>query len=87
MFGIAVTQGVYYYYYEFVKAAFEKAAGVDRAISTIESMAAGAVAGAATSVITNPIWVVNVSNRTQKKKSVFFFSHELPRRRKEKKNQ
>ncbi|KAI8854680.1 mitochondrial carrier domain-containing protein [Chytridium lagenaria] len=55
MFGIALTQGVYYWY-EFVKAAFETP---ERAISTLESMAAGAVAGAATSIITNPIWVVN----------------------------
>ncbi|KAJ3194428.1 hypothetical protein HDU67_004748 [Dinochytrium kinnereticum] len=63
MFGIAVTQGVYYYWYEFVKAAFESP---DRAISTLESMAAGAVAGAATSIITNPIWVVNTRQTVKK---------------------
>ncbi|KAJ3107717.1 hypothetical protein HDU97_003387 [Phlyctochytrium planicorne] len=63
MFGIAVTQGVYYYWYEAVKAFFESP---ERAISTLESMAAGAVAGAATSIITNPIWVVNTRQTVKK---------------------
>ncbi|KAI9364972.1 mitochondrial carrier domain-containing protein [Zopfochytrium polystomum] len=66
LFGIAVTQGVYYYWYELVKAAFEKAAGVKRAMTTLESMSAGAVAGAATVVITNPIWVVNTRQTVKK---------------------
>ncbi|KAJ3414088.1 hypothetical protein HDV05_007122 [Chytridiales sp. JEL 0842] len=66
MFGIAVTQGVYYYWYELVKAAFEKAAEAKRSITTLESMAAGAVAGAATSIITNPIWVVNTRQTVKK---------------------
>jgi solute carrier family 25 (peroxisomal adenine nucleotide transporter), member 17 len=59
MFGIAVTQGVYYYWYEFVKARFEQQATTKRAISTLESIIAGAIAGAATTISTNPIWVVN----------------------------
>ncbi|KAJ3327135.1 hypothetical protein HDU76_012339 [Blyttiomyces sp. JEL0837] len=66
MFGIAVTQGVYYYWYELVKAAFEKAAESQRAVSTLESMTAGAIAGAATSIITNPIWVVNTRQTVKK---------------------
>ncbi|ORY36503.1 mitochondrial carrier [Rhizoclosmatium globosum] len=69
MFGIAVTQGVYYYWYEYVKAAFEQAQEVERSISTLESMTAGAIAGAATSLITNPIWVVNL-RQTVKKSSL-----------------
>ncbi|KAJ3203334.1 hypothetical protein HDU82_006663 [Entophlyctis luteolus] len=68
MFGIAVTQGVYYGMYEYVKAAFERAQQTERAISTLESMAAGAIAGAATSLITNPIWVVNVRATVKKSK-------------------
>ena len=60
MFGIAITQGVYYYWYEFVKARFEQQATSKRAISTLESILAGAIAGAATTISTNPIWVVNV---------------------------
>ncbi|KAJ3195920.1 hypothetical protein HK101_010677 [Irineochytrium annulatum] len=66
MFGIAVTQGVYYYWYEYVKAAFERIAAEERPITTLESMAAGAVAGAATSIITNPIWVVNTRQTVKK---------------------
>ncbi|KAJ3220600.1 hypothetical protein HK099_004153 [Clydaea vesicula] len=57
LFGIAITQGVYYYWYEKVKAIYE---GKDkRAMSTLESMTSGAIAGVATSIFTNPIWVVN----------------------------
>ncbi|KAJ3067681.1 hypothetical protein HDU98_009117 [Podochytrium sp. JEL0797] len=67
MFGIAVTQGIYYGFYEYVKAAFEQAQQAERAISTLESMTAGAIAGAATSLITNPIWVVNMRQTVQKK--------------------
>ncbi|KAJ3028964.1 UNVERIFIED_CONTAM: hypothetical protein HDU68_000491, partial [Siphonaria sp. JEL0065] len=69
MFGIAMTQGVYYYWYEYVKAAFEAAQESERAISIFESMAAGAIAGAATSLTTNPIWVVNL-RQTVKKSSL-----------------
>jgi adenine nucleotide transporter 17 len=59
LFGIALTNGVYYYWYEWVKAGFEKAAGIVRPMTTLESLAAGALAGSATAVATNPIWVVN----------------------------
>lgn len=65
LFGIAVTNGVYYYWYEAVKAAF-LAASKKRGMTTAESMAAGAVAGAATVLITNPIWVVNTRMTTKK---------------------
>jgi len=65
LFGIAITNGVYYYWYEFVKAAF-LATSKKRGMSTPESMAAGAVAGAATVLITNPIWVVNTRQTTKK---------------------
>ncbi|KAI9024001.1 mitochondrial carrier domain-containing protein [Hyaloraphidium curvatum] len=59
LYGVALTNGIYYYFYEAVKAAFESAAGVKRAMTTFESMASGAVAGAATAIATNPVWVVN----------------------------
>ena len=47
LFGIAVTQGIYYYWYELVKAFFEKTSveGKKLALTTAESMASGAVAG------------------------------------------
>lgn len=70
LFGISVTNFVYYYWYEWTRAFFERAAAkagrASRKLTTVESMAAGAVAGAATVLITNPIWVVNTRMTTRK---------------------
>lgn len=44
--------------YEFTRAFFQRTTNKAR-LSTLESMAAGAIAGSATVMITNPIWVVN----------------------------
>ncbi|KAF5605535.1 mitochondrial carrier domain protein [Fusarium subglutinans] len=74
LFGISVTNFVYYYWYEWTRGFFEKAAAkAGRAgakLTTVESMIAGAIAGSATVIITNPIWVVNtrVTTRQQEKK-------------------
>lgn len=63
LFGISVTNFVYYYWYEWTRSFFERAAAkagrASRQLTTIESMIAGAIAGSATVMITNPIWVVN----------------------------
>ncbi|ORE00890.1 mitochondrial carrier [Rhizopus microsporus var. microsporus] len=59
VFGIAITNGVYYYCYEAVKAIFEKAKSKGKPMSTAESMAAGAIAGCAVVLATHPIWTVN----------------------------
>ncbi|MCJ1483166.1 hypothetical protein MMC06_003333 [Schaereria dolodes] len=63
LFGISVTNFVYYYWYEWTRAGFERAAikagRASKKLTTIESMIAGAIAGSATVLITNPIWVVN----------------------------
>ena len=63
LFGISVTNFVYYYWYEFTRSAFEKAATqggrASKKLTTVESMIAGAIAGSATVLITNPIWVIN----------------------------
>lgn len=63
LFGISVTNFVYYYWYEWTRAAFEKTAErtgrASKKLTTAESMIAGALAGSATVLITNPIWVVN----------------------------
>ncbi|EAS30839.3 peroxisomal membrane protein Pmp47 [Coccidioides immitis RS] len=63
LFGISVTNFVYYYWYEWTRAAFERAAKkagrASKKLTTAESMIAGAIAGSATVLITNPIWVVN----------------------------
>lgn len=70
LFGISVTNFVYYYWYEWSRAAFEAAAVRTgkgrRKLSTLESMAAGALAGSATVLITNPIWVVNTRMTARK---------------------
>lgn len=60
IFGIAVTNGVYYYCYEAVKAIFEKTKGVGKSMTTGESMLAGALAGSAVVLATHPIWTINV---------------------------
>lgn len=70
LFGISVTNFVYYYWYEwtraFFEAAAEKAGRASKRLTTVESMIAGAIAGSATVVLTNPIWVVNTRVTTYK---------------------
>lgn len=70
LFGISVTNFVYYYWYEWTRSFFEaaavKAGRASKKLTTIESMIAGAIAGSATVVLTNPIWVVNTRVTTYK---------------------
>nr|POE84617.1 peroxisomal membrane protein pmp47b [Quercus suber] len=58
LFGISVTNFVYYYWYEFSRDFFQRTTGKAR-LSALESIGAGALAGSATVLLTNPIWVVN----------------------------
>ncbi|CAK7227716.1 hypothetical protein SBRCBS47491_006662 [Sporothrix bragantina] len=72
IFGIGITNFVYYYWYEWTRAVFERrAAGVAGRVSgqltTLESMMAGALAGSATVILTNPIWVVNTRMTTRQR--------------------
>ncbi|ODV90877.1 hypothetical protein CANCADRAFT_2599 [Tortispora caseinolytica NRRL Y-17796] len=60
--GISVTNFIYYFFYEGTRARL----GKGRPLSALESMAAGAVAGSATVVLTNPIWVINTRATTSK---------------------
>ncbi|ERF76522.1 hypothetical protein EPUS_08914 [Endocarpon pusillum Z07020] len=73
LFGISVTNFVYYYWYEWTRAGFEKAAitagRASKNLTTVESMIAGALAGSATVLITNPIWVVNTRMTARKNQS------------------
>ncbi|KAF7510261.1 hypothetical protein GJ744_006957 [Endocarpon pusillum] len=73
LFGISVTNFVYYYWYEWTRAGFEKAAitagRASKNLTTVESMIAGALAGSATVLITNPIWVVNTRMTARKHQS------------------
>ncbi|RAL02028.1 putative peroxisomal membrane protein Pmp47 [Aspergillus ibericus CBS 121593] len=73
LFGISVTNFVYYYWYEWTRSAFEKAATragrSSKKLTTSESMIAGAIAGSATVMLTNPIWVVNTRMTARKSES------------------
>jgi adenine nucleotide transporter 17 len=62
LFGIAITQAVYYYFYEFTKAGLEARLAAGKALSVVENMITGAIAGSITSIVTNPIWVINVGS-------------------------
>ncbi|KAK2811318.1 hypothetical protein FQN50_002194 [Emmonsiellopsis sp. PD_5] len=70
LFGISITNFVYYYWYEWTRSAFEKAAvkagRASKKLTTAESMIAGAIAGSATVMLTNPIWVVNTRMTARK---------------------
>jgi adenine nucleotide transporter 17 len=70
VFGISVTNFVYYYWYEWMRAFFEaaatKAGRASKKLTTVESMMAGALAGSATVIMTNPIWVVNTRMTTRR---------------------
>lgn len=72
VFGIGVTNFVYYYWYEWTRAAFERraagAAGrIAGQLTTLESILAGALAGSATVILTNPIWVINTRMTTRQR--------------------
>jgi adenine nucleotide transporter 17 len=74
LFGISVTNFVYYYWYEWTRAFFEAAAAAkagraSKKLTTLESMIAGAIAGSATVILTNPIWVVNTRMTARKNTS------------------
>ncbi|PKY03973.1 mitochondrial carrier [Aspergillus campestris IBT 28561] len=70
LFGISVTNFVYYYWYEWTRSAFERAADkagrASKKLTTVESMIAGAIAGSATVLLTNPIWVINTRMTARK---------------------
>jgi len=73
LFGISITNFIYYYWYEWTRAFFEKGAikagRASKKLTTVESMIAGAIAGSATVLITNPIWVVNTRMTARKGES------------------
>ncbi|ORY99727.1 mitochondrial carrier domain-containing protein [Absidia repens] len=83
VFGIAVTNGVYYYCYEAVKAVFEQAKTKNQPMSTAESMLSGAIAGSAVVLATHPIWTVNTRLTVRKRaegeqeQSAFGFATEI----------
>ena len=64
VFGLCSSQfsrRVYYYFYEGTRKFILKARSGSKGLSTLESMLAGLIAGSATTVISNPIWVVQTT--------------------------
>ncbi|KAG6854763.1 hypothetical protein C0991_001190 [Blastosporella zonata] len=57
LLGVAVTNGVYYYFYERSRGFFLKSRPGRKGLSTLESI----LAGSATTILSNPIWVVQTS--------------------------
>ena len=52
---------MYYYFYEGTRNFILKARTGSKGLSTLESMLAGLIAGSATTIISNPIWVVQTT--------------------------
>lgn len=71
LYGITLTNFIYYYFYEFTSNVFLKANAVTsrrgKGLSTIQSIITGAIAGAITCVGSNPFWVANTRTMTAKK--------------------
>lgn len=58
--GVAMSNLVYYYFYELVTKVILKGRKSSRkSLSTLESISVGAIAGLITAVSTNPLWVAN----------------------------
>lgn len=58
IFGMAVTNFVYYYFYESAGRSIQRLRQKNQ-LNTVESIITGAIAGSATAVASNPIWVAN----------------------------
>jgi len=60
-----VTNGVYYYFYERSREIILRIRSGSKALSTPESILIGLIAGSATTIISNPIWVVQTTQAVQ----------------------
>ncbi|PVG04278.1 mitochondrial carrier [Serendipita vermifera] len=60
LLGISVTNFVYYYFYEKGRSSLlaARSSPGSKGLSTVESLLNGFIAGSATSIISNPIWVI-----------------------------
>lgn len=71
LYGITLSQFIYYYFYELTLNVFLKANKAAllkrRGLSTFQSIITGAIAGAITVVGTNPFWVANTRMMTKAK--------------------
>jgi adenine nucleotide transporter 17 len=67
--GNAYAQGVYYYWYSFLRTWAEGRGPVKKKVGTLMSLFIGALAGAITVFFTNPIWVITTRLQTTKETS------------------
>lgn len=72
LYGITLTNFIYYYFYELTSNVFLKAnmatARRGKGLSTVQSIITGAIAGALTCVGSNPFWVANTRMMTDRDK-------------------
>lgn len=61
LLGVAITNGAYYYFYERSRGIVLASRGGSKGMSTLESVLSGLIAGSATTIISNPVWVVQTS--------------------------
>ncbi|KAF3992315.1 hypothetical protein FT663_01152 [Candidozyma haemuli var. vulneris] len=71
LYGITLSQFIYYYFYELTSNVFLKANRAGKlkrgGLSTVQSIITGAIAGAITVIGTNPFWVANTRMMTKAK--------------------
>lgn len=65
LLGIAIANGVYYYFYERTRDSILRSRAGGKGLSTLESILVGLVAGSATTIISNPVWVIQASQVAQ----------------------
>ncbi|KAG7096986.1 hypothetical protein E1B28_004381 [Marasmius oreades] len=65
LLAIAVTNGVYYYFYERTRGLVLKSRVGSKGMSTLESMLTGLIAGSATAILSNPLWVIQTTQAVQ----------------------
>lgn len=75
LYGITLTNFIYYYFYELTSNVFLRAnKGKRKGLSTIQSIIVGAIAGSVTCIGSNPFWVANtrmMTKKTEEKTSAF----------------
>jgi len=65
LFAIALTNGFYYFFYENTRGFILKSREGSKALSTLESVLAGLVAGSCTAILSNPVWVTQAAQINQ----------------------
>jgi len=67
--GVATSQGVYYYWYSLIRSIFEGIGSQKKELGDTLNSISASLAGCATVLVTNPIWVINIRMQLQGKES------------------